>query len=134
MRHRLISVAIAASLSCAATAHAVTCNIVLDRNDNVIYRDVVPPVDLSDRGKAERAAMRQRGEYLLMMDADQCPAFVATSTASGAAGASVDEIVAGLRSYSGAGTLPTGRARGTAPATPSAPAAPVATSTARRGY
>lgn len=134
MRHPLISVAIAAALSCAASAHAVTCNVVLDRNDNVIYRDVVPPVDLSERGKAERSAMRQRGEYLLMMDVDQCPTFVATSTASGAAGASVDEIVAGLRSYTGAGTLPTGRARGTAAASPAAPAAPAAASSVRRSY
>jgi hypothetical protein len=134
MRHPLISVAIATVLSCAATAQALTCHIVLDRNDNVIYRDAVPPVDLSDRGKDERAAMRQRGEFLLMMEADQCPTFVATSNASGAAGASVDEIVAGLRNYSGGGgSMSTGRARGSA-AAPVVSAAPAATSSSRRAY
>jgi hypothetical protein len=134
MRHPLISVAIATALSCAATAHALTCHIVLDRNDNIIYRDVVPPVDLSDRGKDARAAMRQRGEFLLMMEADQCPTFVATSNASGAAGASVDEIVAGLRNYSGGGgSMSTGRARGSA-ATPMIPAAAATTGSSRPGY
>jgi len=36
---------------------------VFDRTENVIYRDVFPPVDLSDAGKADRDAMRQRGEF-----------------------------------------------------------------------
>jgi len=31
-------------------AQALTCNIVLDRNGNVIYQDTLPPVDLSERG------------------------------------------------------------------------------------
>jgi hypothetical protein len=131
MRHSLLLVAVAAALGCAATAHAVTCNIVLDRNDSVIYRDVAPPVDLSDRGRDARAAMRQRGEFLMMIEADQCPPFVATTNAAGITGASVEEIVAGLRPYSGAGTPSSGRARGSAPAVPAAPAA---TSSARRAY
>src|SRR5450631_3288845 len=102
MRHPLLSVVIAAAFSCSATAYALTCHIVLDRTDTVVYRDVVPPVDLSERGRAARAAMRQRGEFLLMMESDQCASFVAQTGASGAGGASVDDIVAGLRSYAGA--------------------------------
>jgi hypothetical protein len=128
MRHPLLSVAIVAAFGCSATAYALTCHIVLDRNDTVVYRDIVPPVDLSERGKAARAAMRQRGEFLLMMESDQCPSFVATSGAAGAGGATVDEIVSGLRSYPGAagggGVMSTARpTTGPAPAAPSLPAA-----------
>ncbi|HVS56415.1 MAG TPA: hypothetical protein VHJ55_09180 [Casimicrobiaceae bacterium] len=112
MRHPLLSVAIVAAFSCSATAYALTCHIVLDRADTVVYRDIVPPVDLSERGRAARTAMRQRGEFLLMIEADQCSRFVATTGAAGAGGATVDEIVAGLRSYqvtgSSAGVMSSG--------------------------
>ena len=52
-------------------AEAMVCNIVYDRNDRVIYRDVTPPLDLSDGGSRARAAMRQRGEYLMVIDSDR---------------------------------------------------------------
>jgi len=130
MRHPLLSVAVVAAFSCSATAYALTCHIVLDRTDTVIYRDIVPPVDLSERGSAARAAMRARGEFLLMMEADQCASFVTQTGATGAGGASVDDIVAGLRSYAGAagaggvmssarpsiGPAPAAAPRGAAPA------------------
>jgi hypothetical protein len=129
MRHPLLSAAIVAAFSCSATAYALTCHIVLDRTDTVVYRDIVPPVDLSERGRADRAALRQRGEFLLMMESDQCTRFVAPTGAAGAGGASVDEIVAGLRSYPGSagggGVMSSARAStGSAPAVPSPPAAP----------
>jgi hypothetical protein len=135
MRHPLLSATIVAAFSCSATAYALTCHIVLDRTDTIVYRDIVPPVDLSERGRAARAAMRQRGEFLLMMESDQCTRFVATTGAAGAGGATVDEIVAGLRSYpgsaggggvmsSGGGVMSSPRAStGSAPAAPSGPAA-----------
>jgi hypothetical protein len=129
MRHPMLSVAIVAAFNCSATAYALTCHIVLDRADTVIYRDIVPPVDLSERGRAARTAMRQRGEFLLMIEADQCSRFVATTGAAGAAGATVDEIVAGLRSYqvagSGAGVMSSGVTSSARPsAAPAAPGAP----------
>jgi hypothetical protein len=129
MCHRLLSVAIVAAFCCSATAYAATCHIVLDRTDTVVYRDIVPPVDLSERGRAARAAMRQRGEFLLIMESDRCTRFVATTGATGAGGATVDEIVAGLRSYSGAvvggGVMSSAQpSTGPAPVAPSAPAAP----------
>ena len=141
MRHPLLSVAIVAAFSCSATASALTCHIVLDRTDTVVYRDVVPPVDLSERGRAARAAMRQRGEFLLMMEADQCTRFVAPTGAAGAGGATVDEIVAGLRSYPGASSSggvmssasPSTARPSTAPA-PAAPSAPAAAARGGRGY
>lgn len=135
MRHPLLSVAVVVALSCSASAYAATCYIVLDRSDAVIYRDIAPPLDLSERGNAARAAMRQRGEFLLMMESDQCSSFVATSGAAGAGGASVEDIVAGLRSYPGAvggGVTPGARSGGGA--APAAPAAPAAKSSAPRAY
>ncbi|MGH8713675.1 MAG: hypothetical protein ACREYB_06690 [Casimicrobiaceae bacterium] len=83
-----------------APAEALTCNIVFDRNDQVIYRDTASPVDLSDRGARARAAMRQRGEYLMVIDTDRCARVVPTTANSGAA--SVEDIVAGMRPYLGA--------------------------------
>ncbi len=145
MRHPLLSAAIVAAFSCSATAYALTCHIVLDRTDTVVYRDIVPPVDLSERGRVARAAMRQRGEFLLMMESDQCTRFVAPTGAAGAGGASVDEIVAGLRSYpgsaggggvmsSGAGVMSSARAStGSAPAVPSPPAVPTPPGAPARG-
>jgi hypothetical protein len=101
---RLFVLVSMAALACfAATAGATSCYIILDRSDNVVYRDTTPPVDLSDRGSAERAALRQRGDFLLMIDADQCARFVATTGRAGSGGATVDEIVAGLRGVSGVG-------------------------------
>jgi hypothetical protein len=145
MRHPLLSAAIVAAFSCSATAYALTCHIVLDRSDTVVYRDIVPPVDLSERGRVARAAMRQRGEFLLMMESDQCTRFVAPTGAAGAGGATVDEIVAGLRSYpgsaggggvmsSGPGVMSSARAStGSAPAVPSPPAVPTPPAAPARG-
>ena len=138
MRHPLLSVAIVAAFSCSATAYALTCHIVLDRADTVVYRDIVPPVDLSDRGRAARTAMRQRGEFLLVIEADQCSRFVATTGAAGAGGATVDEIVAGLRSYqvagSGGGVMSSGVTSSAQPSgAPAPPGAPPALPPPRSG-
>jgi hypothetical protein len=137
MRHPLLSVAILAALSCSATAYALTCHIVFDRADTVVYRDIVPPVDLSDRGRAARTAMRQRGEFLLTIEADQCSRFVATTGAAGAGGATVDEIVAGLRSYqvagSGGGVMSSGAMSSARPSAGPAPSAPSALPVPARG-
>ena len=137
MRHPLLSAAIVAAFSCSATAYALTCHIVLDRADTVVYRDIVPPVDLSERGRAARTAMRQRGEFLLMIEADQCSRFVAATGAAGAGGATVEEIVAGLRSYqvagSGGGVMSSARP-GAGPAATGASAAPPALARGGRAY
>jgi hypothetical protein len=88
---------LAASALCLAQGPALAniCYFVYDRNDNVIYRDQQPPVDMSDRGAAARDAMRQRGEYLLFAESDRC-APLAFLTGPGTPGTlSVDQIVAG---------------------------------------
>ena len=110
----------------AVPAGAMVCNIVFDRNDQMIYRDTVPPLDLSDGGVRARAAMRQRGEYLMVIDADRCARVVPTSATSGTA--SVEEIVAGMRPYLGSAggrSTPGGQAAGgvTSSARAAAPAA-----------
>ncbi len=71
-------------------AHAVTCDIVIDRTGTVVYQDVVPPVDMSARGAAAREQMRQRGEQLMIIEASQCPKLVFSTVANSA---NVDEIV-----------------------------------------
>jgi len=61
-----------AALLATPDASAVTCYIILDRNDNVVYQDIYPPVDLSDEGAAERKAMRARNEHMIAMETDRC--------------------------------------------------------------
>jgi hypothetical protein len=90
--------------------------------------------------------MRQRGEFLLMIEADQCSRFVATTGAAGAGGATVEEIVAGLRSYqvagSGGGVMSSGvtssgvtsSGRPSAGPAPSSPSAPPAAARGGRPY
>ena len=100
--HKLAFLAAALGLVVGAAslpAKAMVCNIVFDRNDQVIYRDTAPPLDLSDGGSRARAAMRQRGEYLMVIDADRCLKVAPATT--GSATASVEDIVAGMRPYLG---------------------------------
>ena len=94
--------AIAAALAVFATgAQAVTCDIVIDRTGAVVYQDVTPPVDMSDRGAAARERMRQRGEQLMIIDTEQCPRLVFSSISGAIGPASVEEIVSGMRPYIG---------------------------------
>ena len=120
---------VAAGAAC-VPAEAMTCNIVFDRNDQVIYRDVTPPLDLSDGGARARAAMRQRGEYLMVIDTDSCAQVVPRTDNSSAA--SVEDIVGGMRPYMGRDGQPTSgaAAAGGAGNTVRA-AAPAAASTSR---
>jgi hypothetical protein len=74
----------------------MTCYTVLDRNDNVVYRGTVSPIDLSDRGAPERQAMRQRGQHLIAMDADRCPGVEFFTGSAGSSTLSVDQIVGGI--------------------------------------
>lgn len=75
MKPSILGMTLAAMLGLAGagSAQATTCYIVFDRNDNVIYQDIFPPVDMSVRGTTERDAMRRRGEYLMFVDAERCP-------------------------------------------------------------
>jgi len=107
----VVAVAIIALPFVSERADALACYVILDRNDAVLYQDAVPPVDMSDSGVLARAELRRQGQFLMMMDADRCPRFVAP-TGPSTGPAAVEEIVAGMRSYGGstAGVRPTGRA------------------------
>ena len=86
-----------AALTFAGSAAAVPCYLVIDRNDVVIFRDTSPPFDLSVANAPERAAMRQRGEHLLIADFDKCNAVGYISATTGGTTATVDEIVMQLQ-------------------------------------
>ncbi len=91
-----IAVLAACTIAWSAAASAVTCYIVYDRNDNVVYRSTTPPVDLSDKGAPARDAMRRRGEYLMFGDFEQCPGITFFTGAGGSTGLSLDEVVMGM--------------------------------------
>jgi len=118
-------------------AHAISCDIVVDRSGAVVYQDVKPPVDMSDKGAVARERMRQRGEQLMIVEVDSCPRLV-FSPVDGMA--SVDEIVAGMRPYvavtGGMGSSARPGASGTIAAAPSAPSppAPARSSSSGRSY
>jgi len=136
-----------AAAAAASPASAVACYTLLDASDTVLYRGYETPVDLSAAGAAQRDAMRQRKEYMMVGDVDECFLVASsrwtTSGTPGAAGpASVDEIVAGVPSMaSGAPSgTPTTSSSGRGPRAPAAPlgrTAPAARSSSsgmRGGY
>ena len=85
---------VAAGLSASAgEAQALTCYVVFDRSENVLYRDVYPPVDLSDAGREEREAMRRRGEFLLFMESDLCPRLEFFTGAAGTVALRLDQTL-----------------------------------------
>src|SRR6476646_2732418 len=103
MRVFLIVVAacpVALSLLSSA-AGAFTCYMLYDRNDNLVYRDTISPVDMSDQGASARESMRDRGDYLVVADADRCPPVTFVFGAAGSSALSVDSIVGGMPVGSG---------------------------------
>jgi hypothetical protein len=106
-------------------AAALTCYFVIDRNDNVVYRDTLPPVDLSDQGAAERERMRRRGEHMVSMESDRCPALEFFTGNAGSSALNVDQVVAGV-------AVKKGDSAGEAPPTADKPAAARSGSTRRR--
>jgi hypothetical protein len=77
-------------------AGAFTCYMLYDRNDNLVYRDTLSPVDMSDQGAIARESMRDRGDYLVVADADRCPQVTFVFGAAGSTSLSVDSIVGGM--------------------------------------
>ena len=111
MRLARISGALAAAVIVVASpaAAAFNCYVIVDSSNEVIYQASVPPLDLSDDGAPARDALRARGQQLVIMDADRCPAIDRGRIAGKGGPAPVEEIVAGMRSAvsfgsSGSGT------------------------------
>jgi hypothetical protein len=106
MRFIIVSRALAAAaiIGIAAPAAASNCYVIVDRSNEVIYQGTAPPIDLSDEGASERDALRQRGQQLITLDSERCPAIDRAQIAGKGAPASVEEIVAGMRSVVPSGT------------------------------
>ena len=106
MRFTMVSRALAAAaiIGAAAPAAAINCYVIVDRSNEVIYQGTTPPIDLSDEAVAQRDALRQRGQQLIAMDSDRCPAIDRMQIGGLGAPASVEEIVAGMRSVAPSGT------------------------------
>ncbi|HEX5862711.1 MAG TPA: hypothetical protein VF014_00305 [Casimicrobiaceae bacterium] len=125
--------ALAAAAAVPGVANAITCYTLLDKGDNVLYQDSIPPVDMSDGGNALRRGMRQRNEYLMIYEIDQCPAVVAVSGSTGYRAATVEEIVTGMRAYATAGRGSSGAGRSGGGGVSAAPAAPASTRSGSTG-
>ena len=98
MRSRWYAILAAAALGAAQAPAQATCYFVLDRNDNTIYRGTQPPVDMSERGAAERDAMRARGDYLMFVETEPCAPLQFVIGPGTPGTLSVDTIVAGIPS------------------------------------
>jgi len=125
-RLSILAAAFAAAAALPGAANAITCYTVLDGSDNAIYQDTQAPVDLSERGAAERDAMRARREFLMISETDRCPTVVPPPGTTGYQASSVESIVSGIREYAsaGSGPLPPGAGRGAAKAAPAQRSAP----------
>jgi hypothetical protein len=95
-RRKLAAILGVAALCAAPSASAITCYVILDRADAVVYRDSTPPFDLSEAASPQRTALRQRGQHLLIAEFDNCNS-VGYVTTTGGGTASVDEIVMQLK-------------------------------------
>ena len=128
----------AALILLAGDAPARTCYTLLDRNDNVVYRDTFSPIDLSDQGEAARAQLRQRGEYLLISEDERCQQVTFVFGPGGPTALTVDDFLGGQRTSTRAsgGTITTAPqgARGAASTAPSASSAAPKRGSASGGY
>jgi hypothetical protein len=97
-RIRLSLIAGTTLLALSAPVSAFNCYAIVDRNNDVVYQGVFSPVDLSDEGAPARAAMRARGQQLIAMDTENCPAIDRARVTGQGGPATVEEIVAGMRS------------------------------------
>jgi hypothetical protein len=113
----------AAGALAAAAAGAATCYTVLDRSDSVIYRGTLPPIDLSDAGKAAREAMRRRGEHMVAAEADRCYGVEYFTGAAGSRTLTVDQVIDGLPTRSMPAVTRTSGAAAPARGAPATPAA-----------
>lgn len=85
------------ALVAATPAAAYECYVIVDRNNEVVYQDVTPPIDLSSEGATSRDALRARGQQLITLDSRSCPAIDRGHLTGKGGPTSVEEIVAGMR-------------------------------------
>jgi hypothetical protein len=75
---------------------AATCYVLFDKYDNVVYRNTVPPIDLSEQGSGARNALRQQGEYLMVVESDRCAPVTFVFGIAGSKTLSIDDTVGGF--------------------------------------
>ena len=109
-RPLIVTTATIAFLIGSGTAIGSTCYTLYDRSDNVIYRDRLPPVDMSPAGDAQREALRRAGEFLVFAEADSCPPVEYKFGEAGNKHLSVDSVVGGVRPIATTAAPPAGRA------------------------
>ncbi len=133
-RLSILAAVFAAGAALPGAANAVTCYTVLDRSDTTIYQDSDPPFDMSDRGAADRDAMRGRNEFLTISEVDRCLLIAAPAGTTAYRAASVDEIVSGMRAFATAraGATQAAGGRGSAMATSAASSTPSGSTSARK--
>lgn len=106
----MVPAACAAALALLSpAASAYTCYMLYDRNDNLVYRDTISPVDMSEQGVGARESMRDRGDYLVVADADRCPQVRFVFGAAGSSTLSVDSVVGGMPVVAGSSGFATSR-------------------------
>lgn len=143
MRIRSIAVLAlsAAAAIFAVPASAVVCYTVLDTSDTVLYRGYEPPVDMSAAPWAASNVLRQKKQFLMISNVDDCLLVASPSDVGNYGPATVEEIVSGMRQFgtskfaspTGGGAATYGRATAAPPA-PSSPAPAVRSgSTMQRG-
>jgi hypothetical protein len=131
----------AAGATFAVPASAIVCYTLMDANDVVLYRGYEPPVDLSAAPWAASEALRQKKQFLMISNVDDCLLVASASEAGNYGPATVEEIVSGMRQFgssnfaspTGGGAATYGRATA-APPRPSSPAPAMRSgSTSQRG-
>jgi hypothetical protein len=131
----------AAAAMFAVPASAIVCYTLMDTSDTVLYRGYEPPVDMSAAPWAASNALRQKKQFLMIADVDDCLLVASASEAGRYGPATVEEIVSGMRQFgsskfaspTGGGAATYGRATAAPPAASSAAPAVRSGSTMQRG-
>ena len=131
----------AAAAMFAVPASAIVCYTLMDNSDTVLYRGYEPPVDMSAAPWAASNWLRQRKQFLMISNVDDCLLVASPDEAGNFRPATADEIVAGMRQFGsskfaspGGAAMSYGRATAAAPPASSSPAPAMRSgSTSQRG-
>ena len=83
----------------AVPASAIVCYTLLDTSDTVLYRGYEPPVDMSAAPWAASEVLRQKKQFLMISNVDDCFLVASPSEAGRYGPATVEEIVSGMRQF-----------------------------------
>ncbi len=92
---------IVATITLAASAQANICYVVYDRNDQVVYRDIRSPIDLSQQIGPQVNAKWRGGALVIVGEALKCIPLEGVDSVANAASATAATTEAGATSSSG---------------------------------